>query len=63
MAFLQEAADLFEAGRPYPEPEVNERLKQLNPDFAALRRYLVEEGLMARAGGLYRRVGPSGDMP
>jgi hypothetical protein len=39
----------------YPEAQVNERLAGLNPDFAALRRYLVEEGLLSRSNGIYRR--------
>lgn len=38
----------FEEGRQYHELEMNERLKRFHPDSAALRRYLVEERLMAR---------------
>jgi hypothetical protein len=29
----------------------------LHPDYAALRRYLVDEELMDRAGGEYWRIG------
>lgn len=46
----------FEAGRAYSEAMVNLIIGQRHPDVAALRRYLVDEGLMARAGGSYRRV-------
>lgn len=38
----------FEMDRKYHELELNERLKLYNPDVAALRRYMVEEQLMAR---------------
>jgi hypothetical protein len=57
LAFLREAADLFRPDADYPESEVNSILRQLNPDFAAVRRYLVEERLMERNGGVYRRSG------
>ena len=56
LAFLYEAVALFELGIEYREPDVNTLLKQLNPDFAAVRRYLVEEGLMSRSDGIYRRI-------
>ena len=46
----------FEMGVKYPEAEMNKRLTNFNPDYAALRRYLVEEGLMQRANGIYWRV-------
>jgi hypothetical protein len=55
LAFLHEAAALFDVDVEYPEAQVNERLAGLNPDFAALRRYLVEEGLLSRSNGIYRR--------
>jgi hypothetical protein len=49
----------FEPGVRYSELEVNRRLRRWHPDVAALRRYLVEEGLMDRAGGCgdYWRAG------
>jgi hypothetical protein len=43
---------------PVPEPELNARIARWNPDFASLRRYLVETGLATREGMLYRRVRP-----
>ena len=48
----------FPEERPYEETEVNTRLAQLNPDVAALRRYLVDGGLMTRESGIYRRTQP-----
>jgi hypothetical protein len=54
----------FAEDRPYPEKEVNQRLALHHPDVASLRRYLVDEGYLARAAGIYRRTAPpaaSGD--
>jgi|tagenome__1003787_1003787.scaffolds.fasta_scaffold19608813_1 hypothetical protein len=60
--FLERAAQLFEYDVEYPEAEVNERLKELNPDFAALRRYLVEAQLLTRDHGIYQRpMSPPGN--
>lgn len=47
----------FSEDRPYPEKEVNQRLALFHADVAALRRYMVDGGLMTRAGGEYRRPG------
>jgi hypothetical protein len=41
----------------YPEREVNALLAVWHPDTAALRRYLVDEGLLTREAGLYWRSG------
>ncbi|GAB2816010.1 DUF2087 domain-containing protein [Streptomyces daliensis] len=53
------AQTLFERDRAYSEPEVNEALRTVHEDCSALRRYLVEAGLLARTrdGGSYRRAG------
>ena len=48
----------FPDDREYEEREVNQRLALLHPDVAALRRYLVDGGLMKRDGGIYRRASP-----
>jgi hypothetical protein len=47
----------FEPGRRYPEPEVNDLLRRFHDDYATLRRELVDEGLLDRAGGEYWRSG------
>jgi hypothetical protein len=49
LAFLDHLAGLFEPGRRYPEREVNETLRRWHPDYAMLRRYLVDEGFLDRA--------------
>jgi hypothetical protein len=46
---LDHLAGLFEPGRRYPEPEVNELLGRYHPDYALLRRYLVDGGFLDRA--------------
>lgn len=48
----------FPEDRDYEEREVNQRLALLHRDVAALRRYLVDGGLMTRDSGVYRRVSP-----
>jgi DNA-binding transcriptional ArsR family regulator len=47
------AETVFEPGHEYPEKDVNMRLALRHPDTASLRRYLVDEGFMSRAGGIY----------
>ena len=48
----------FPEDRDYEEKEVNQRLALLYVDVAALRRYLVDGGLMTRVAGIYRRTTP-----
>ena len=45
---LEHTANMFEFDRRYTETEVNIQLGMLHPDFAALRRYLVDYGFLAR---------------
>src|SRR5919112_3562535 len=47
----------FEVGVRHPEREVNALLAVWHPDTAALRRYLVDGGLLSREAGLYWRSG------
>jgi DNA-binding HxlR family transcriptional regulator len=46
---------VFTEDRDYAEAEVNQRLGLFHPDVAALRRYMVDAGLVRRDHGLYRR--------
>lgn len=57
LVVLDHLAQAFEPGRTYPEPEVNEVLGRFHPDFAALRRYLVENDFLTREDGVYWRSG------
>ena len=54
---LERLALEFEPGVYYPEPEVNDLLSAFHADYAALRRHLVDEGLLTRDGGQYWRSG------
>ncbi|MDP8970627.1 MAG: DUF2087 domain-containing protein [Actinomycetota bacterium] len=54
---LERLALDFEPGVRYPETQVNALLQRYHADYAALRRYLVDEGLLERAEGRYWRSG------
>jgi hypothetical protein len=54
---LEHIARSFVPGVRYPERDVNAILRAWYPDHAALRRYLVDEDLLARDGGVYWRIG------
>jgi hypothetical protein len=71
---LDQVARLFEPGVRYPEREVKAVLRAVcappgaarggdayapAPDHVTLRRYLVDEGFLAREGGVYWRAGGS----
>jgi hypothetical protein len=57
LVVLDHICRIFEIGVRYPEREVNAMLRAFHPDYAALRRYLVEEGLMSRERNIYWRTG------
>ena len=57
LVVLDWLAQEFEPGTRYSETMVNLILGKRHPDTAALRRYLVDEGLLDRAGGEYWRTG------
>ena len=61
LVLLNHAAQLFEVGVQYEEGDVNLRLRNLHDDYAALRRYLVDEGFLDRDHGMYWRTGGSVD--
>lgn len=47
----------FEPGVRYPEREVDAVLRAWHPDYASLRRHLIDEDLMSRDNGVYWRSG------
>lgn len=57
LVVLERLAQEFEPGVRYDEATVSRQLERFNEDYAALRRYLVEESLLSRAGGEYWRTG------
>ncbi len=59
---LDYLAQSFEPGRVYPERQVNFILGRFHDDFAALRRFLVDEEFLERRGGFYWRAGGTYDI-
>jgi hypothetical protein len=57
LVVLDHVAQRFEPGRRYAESEVNEVLTGFHDDYAALRRYLVDEHFLSREAGVYWRSG------
>lgn len=57
LIILERLAQEFEPGLRYTERDVSFTLQLWYPDYAALRRYLVDEGFLTRAGGFYWRTG------
>jgi hypothetical protein len=62
LVILDWLARLFEPGQAYPEKEVNERLSAVHPDYAALRRFLVDDEFLHRRDGFYWRAGGTFDV-
>jgi hypothetical protein len=54
---LEHLAACFEPGIKYPEKAVDAILRAWHPDYASLRRYLVDEYLLARENAVYWRTG------
>jgi hypothetical protein len=54
---LEHLAACFEPGVKYPEKAVDAILRAWYPDYASLRRYLIDEGLLARENAIYWRTG------
>jgi hypothetical protein len=57
MVVLDWLSQQFEPGKVYPESQVNQILQRYHADFAALRRYLVDEEFLERREGFYWRAG------
>jgi hypothetical protein len=57
LAVLRWLVEDFQPGRLYAEDEVNRIIARRHPDFASLRRFLVDEELMQRRRSVYWRTG------
>ncbi len=55
MVILSHLAKEFQPGVQYPESQVNQVLRKYHEDTAALRRYMVDNGLLQREKGIYSR--------
>ena len=62
LVVLDHICRVFGIGVRYPEREVNALLRAFHDDYAALRRYLVEEGFLARENSIYWRTGGHVDL-
>jgi len=62
LVILDLLAQEFEPGQTYPEAQVNTMLQRFHPDYAALRRYLVENGFLTREDSVYWRSGGTFDV-
>ncbi|MGD9960859.1 DUF2087 domain-containing protein [Nocardioides sp.] len=62
LVVLDHLAQEFDLGRTYPEAEVNAILERFHPDYAALRRYLVDDAFLTREDNVYWRSGGTVDV-
>ena len=56
LVILRHLVKIFEPGQRYPEKQVNELLRRYHDDTASLRRYMVDNKLLARDKGEYWRI-------
>lgn len=56
LVILHHLVKNFEPGVQYPENQVNQMLRRFHEDTAALRRYMVDNQLLAREKGIYWRI-------
>jgi hypothetical protein len=54
---LEHVAACFEPGVRYPERAVDAVLRAFMDDYVTIRRYLIDEGMLAREAGIYWRTG------
>ncbi|HEX2774805.1 MAG TPA: DUF2087 domain-containing protein, partial [Micromonosporaceae bacterium] len=54
---LEHLVAVFEPGVRYAERDVDALLRAWHDDYVAVRRYLIDEGLLSRAAGVYWRTG------
>ena len=59
LVVLDHIVQSFEPGQTYTEKDVNKILEGFHPDYAALRRALVDEEFLSRENNLYWRSGGS----
>jgi hypothetical protein len=57
LVVLEHLAACFEPGVKYPEKAVDAILRAWHPDYASLRRYLIDEAMLTRENAVYWRTG------
>ncbi|GMQ98918.1 MAG: hypothetical protein BMS9Abin17_1454 [Acidimicrobiia bacterium] len=60
---LEKIALEFEPGLRYAERDVNFTIQLIHHDYASIRRYMVDEGFLERADGVYWRTGGRHETP
>ncbi len=53
---IEEILSVFDNDRDYTEREVNDQISLYYDDYCTIRRMLIDEKLMSRQGGIYRRL-------
>ncbi len=53
---LNKIAESFESGHDYTEQDVNDIISRIYEDFCAIRRELVDLGILERKNGVYRKA-------
>lgn len=56
LVILRHLVQVFQPGERYTERQVNDLLRRYNEDTAALRRYMVDNKLLARENAIYWRT-------
>ena len=62
LVVLDHIAQSFEPGQTYREREVNAIIERFHPDYAALRRHLVDNQFLTREDAVYWRSGGTFDV-
>jgi hypothetical protein len=62
LVVLDHIAQSFEPGQTYPEQDVNAIIEKFHSDYAALRRYLVDNQFLTREDNIYWRSGGTFDV-
>lgn len=62
MIILEKMVESFAMNRDYTEKEVNIIIADFHDDFATLRREFINERLMTRENGVYRRTSDGGSV-
>ncbi len=56
LIILEEILKLFDSEKMYKEKEVDETLKPIAEDYVSIRRFFIDEKMMTRNAGIYRKI-------
>lgn len=63
LIIMEKLLGKFRTGVEYKEKEVDDLIGEVCDDYATIRRGFIDEGMMARSGGVYTVVGRKTDAP